>query len=153
MNTSPLDRFAEQIAARKAEIDAEFAPKLRNHLIQLFRKAHAVEPGLRGVEAYNGLAILRGEYLTQGERDPGAHPDDQKPTTRDASDWTERNYQGLQPKRPEVAAFFLAVKEYEERTMIEGEGHLPYIDSITPADLEPNTAKRAAVWRARQSRA
>ncbi len=141
MNTDPLDRIAEQLAARKAALDAEFAPKVRNHLVQLFRKAHAVEPKLTGLIAAQGTACARGEYSM----------------TEDGETWTKRAHewsatQITQPA-PAVRAFLSAVAAYSDRICAGRADDLPYIADITPADLEPNTAKRAAVWRARQARA
>lgn len=131
------DRRAEAIA----KLDAEtFAPLIRNHLVQLYRKAHAKDAGLLGVLVGMGRAFPRGDYLCKGDNEPNAHPDD-KARLLDASDWLPGQYDSLQPKHAETLAFFVAVHEYADQLCHT----LPYIDDITPADLETTRAKKSAI--------
>jgi hypothetical protein len=127
-----LDKLATLRAARIEVMDAqEIAPKIRNHLLQLFRAAHAVEPTIEGIIAGNGSAIVRGEYLALYE------DNDTLPTR--CTNWHEDN--GAQPKHPETRALLAAVAEYADNICAGGD--FPYIDDITLDDLTPASAKRA----------
>jgi hypothetical protein len=136
----PKDFFS-QVAERRetaiAKLDAEtFAPLIRNHLVQLYRAAHAVEPKLTGVLCAMGAAFPRGEYRAQSVSDPSEKVTDKASEWDDKSDW-----QPIQPGRATVCDFFRAVREYEAY-LCNG---LPYINDITPADLTTGRAKKAAI--------
>ncbi len=152
MNKNTLDQFAEQIAERKAQIDAEFAPKLRNHLVQLFRKAHAVDPKLTGLIAAMGRAVPTGQFLNKG--DPSSEfAEDREPRLHDAGDWLAEQCDEYHPLHPETLAFFEEVAAYDDRLCAQRADDLPYVDDITPADLTPERVKRSRVWKRTHPRA
>jgi hypothetical protein len=130
-----LAQFADQIVARKQAIDAEFAPKVRNHLVQLFRKAHAVDPGLTGVIAAQGSACATGHYTVT---------EDGEAWEKQAHEWSDRQ---IAKAKPEVETFLAAVLDYSDHICAGKQDDLPYIEDITLDDLETRTAKRARVWR------
>ncbi len=131
--------FFTQIKTRRedaiAALDAStFAPAIRNHLIQLFRKAHAKDSGLTGVLVGMGCALGTGTYT--GTLDGETRKDD-------ARDWGNQVVTS-----PEVHAFLKAVNEYSGLLCPD----LPYIDDITVADLTTTRAKKAAIHGPKGSR-
>lgn len=153
MKPSLFDKLATLRAARIEAIDAqEIAPRIRNHLLQLFRAAHAVEPGLTGVICGMGHADLCGEYMAKGDQELDAHPDDKGPLRRDAGHWDESDTgTTCEPIQAATQAFFLAVSEYDG--LVGGDRGLPYIDDITLDDLKTTRAKKAAIHGPRGLRA
>lgn len=138
MNKDPLAFLAKRIAARKEAIDAEFAPLVRNHLVQFFRKAHAVEPGLTGVIVGNGIACVAGQYSVTENGDTW---------TRPGHEWSEMQ---IFKCKPEVEAFMTTVRDYSDRLCSRSADALPYVSDITLDDLVTERSKKARVWRSRQ---
>lgn len=138
--------FFQTVANRRADaiakLDADtFAPLIRNHLLQLFRAAHAKDKGLTGVLAAMGRAVPTGVFA--------AHDGDE--SSRDeASNWEPTT--NWQPNSPEVYAFLRAVHDYDSLLCNGGSNDLPYIADITPADLITTRAKKAAIHGPRGSR-
>lgn len=137
MSTDFFTQTAKKRAEAIAEMDAKtFAPLIRNHLVQLFRKAHAKDKGLTGMRAIMGSAFADGTFTEYEEG--------QEPFKREASDWEPRN-RG-QPGAADVLAFLQAVHDYDGLLYNGGANDLPYIDDITLADLETTRAKKGKVW-------
>lgn len=132
MSKDPLAQIAAHIAERKAAVDAEFAPLVRNHLVQLFRAAHAVEPTLTGMTAGMGTATIDGEYTYVDE--DGEH-------LTEANGW-KHGSRKRDAKHDAVAEWLAAVADYSDRLCAE----LPYVDDITLDDLTTERSKRAKVW-------
>lgn len=130
MSTDPLSRIAQRIADAKEAVDREFAPLVRNHLVQLFRMAHAVEPDLTGMVAGMGVASPTGTYI----REDGE--------TQQASDW--RFLGGSKAKHPTTEAWLAEVDAYSDRLCRHDEHDLPYVRDITLDDLETPTTRKAA---------
>lgn len=135
--------FFAQVADRRAdaiaELDAKtFAPLIRNHLVQLFRKAHEKDGGLEGLWMGMGSATPKGCYLLAARDDEG------NIATANALDW---GYKAGAPMYQEVADFFSAAKAYTDRICHpRAYEALPEVSDITPADLEPRRVKKARVW-------
>ena len=143
MKPSLFDKLATLRAARIDVIDAqEIAPRIRNHLIQLFRAAHEVEPGLTGVKVGMGTAFPTGDYHSLDE--------DQSSFLCSALEWDEQTH--WQPVSDKVGAFFTAIREYD--TLAHGRANdLPDIDDITLDDIVTTRTKKAAIHRSRGLRA
>jgi len=136
--------FFSEVAERRADaiaaLDHEtFAPLIRNHLVQLFRKAHTKDHGLTGCIVGMGVASATGRYLL-AERD-----EEGKIQATEARDY---RFGGGAPMYQEVADFLLAVKGYCERLC----DTLPYINDITLADLETTRAKKVKIYGPQGSR-
>ncbi len=142
MSTDFFTQTAERRASAIAELDAQtFAPLIRNHLVQLFRKAHAKDKGLTGVVVGMGGCVPRGQYLSRGDETPDAHPDDREPRLYEASDWDADQYDMLQPKHPETLAFLDAVRLYDEAL-----ARFVVCDDITLDDLQTTRTRKAAIY-------
>ncbi len=134
MSTDFFTQAAERRADAIARLDAEtFAPLIRNHLLQLFRKAHAKDHGLTGCIVGMGLASATGRYLMAKRNDEG------EIQAGEARDW---RFGGGAPMYQEAADFLAAVKNYSERLC----DSLPYINDIALADLQTTRAKKAAIY-------
>ena len=132
-----FSQLANKRAAHIAEIDTLLiAPVIRNHLLQLFRAAHAVEPTLKGVLCGNGTAVIPGTYLKEYE--------DGESQSVQCCHWHEHDR--AQPKHPETLAFMVAVYQYADRICSGRGDELPYINDITLDDLKTGRAKKAQVW-------
>lgn len=135
--------FFETLTKRRADaiakLDADtFAPAIRNHLLQLYRAAHAVEPTLTGIKTGMGGATPCGEYVKQY--------DDGETLTESATQWHAECM--AQPKHSETRDFFAAVAAYSDAFMT-----LPDVGDIAPADLVTGRAKKAAIHGPRGLRA
>jgi len=144
--------FSEVLADRDeaiAKMDREkFTPIIRNHLVQLFRKAHEVEPRLTGVTVGMGRATAKGVYTitdTEGSTRVG------DPRDQDARDF---GYMGGLPVHNEVLDFLRAVEDYSN-CLCGGFGGLcdglGYINDITLDDLVTNSSTKAKMWRKRST--
>ncbi len=138
-NTDPLSRIAERIAAAKAAVDREFAHLVRNHLVQLFRLAHAIEPGLTGAKMGMGTAAASGTYTRTyedtGERSPAQ-----------AVYWNADSGEELPPA---VLAWFEELERYSLCLCSRRGDELPEVRDITLDDiLTPAKPARKAVRRA-----
>ncbi len=135
--------FFQQVKERRetaiAELDAEkFAPLIRNHLVQLFRAAHAKDSGLTGFSWVMGSGSADGVYSTIY--------DDGEKATRRGLDYDPRNRD--KPEHPETLAFLEAVREYVDRIY----NGLPYAGHITLDDLTTTRAKKAAIHGPKRAR-
>lgn len=143
--------FFQTVQDRRAkafdELDRKtFEPLIRNHLVQLFRAAHAVQPQLTGAIVGMGGAIPRGQYLSRGDKEPGAHPED-GPRMWDACEWDADRGAMYHAAFPAVEAWLQAVRDYDQSL-----AHDLACDDITPADLVTTRAKKAAIHGPRGSR-
>ncbi len=132
--------FFDQLAARRSDeiaaLDAaKFAPAIRNHLLQLFRKAHAKDHALEGLAVGMGAATAKGRYLLAARDDEG------NLATAKALDW---EYGAGAPMYQEVSDFFTAAKSYSDRISARHDD-LPYIADITLADIETRGMKKAKI--------
>ncbi len=137
MKPSPvLDKIAARLSDRKAVIDAEFAPLVRNHLVQLFRAAHAKDNCLTGMSVGMGVASGCGLYAVVY--------DDGETGEYRATSWHPHNCAGA--KHQEVTAWLAEVANYSDRICTGQSDALPYVNDITLADLTTERVKRAKVW-------
>jgi hypothetical protein len=116
----PLAQFAERIAERKQAIDAEFAPLIRNHLVQLFRKAHAVDPELTGAIFGMGAVSPKGFYICK---------DGEKVLARDYF------YCNFEPEHAATKEWLATLSDYSENYLCAQHNGLPYVSDITVDDL------------------
>jgi len=125
---SPIEKIAERRENEIAKIDVKIAQQVRNHLLQLFRAAHKVEPTITGVRVGMGSGDAKGTYRAKEEGDD-------EPFNYQGWDWNEK--QLAQPVHPETLALLKACAEYTERLCTGQNDALPYINSITLNDLHP----------------
>ena len=118
--------ITERRANRIAQADVAVAHAMRNHLVQLFRKAHKDEPRLEGAINCMGRAVPTGRYTKIYE--------DGKAFLECASNWHVKDR--AQPASANVRAFFQAVSDYSERLSGGPYDGLPYIGDITLDDLK-----------------
>jgi hypothetical protein len=123
MPKDTLSQIADDLEAKRAALDAEFVPKVRNHLIQLFRKAHKVDPKLTGVNVGMGTACATGKYI----RDE----DGESVLARD------REYiGGMKARHVETEVWLNEVHRYSSEFLCNGRAdQLPEINDITLKDL------------------
>jgi hypothetical protein len=132
MKKDYFSEIAERRETAIAELDENtFAPMIRNHLVQLFRKAHAVEPTVTGIKIGMGGTAVGGEYVTVY--------DGGETLSKRCTQWDSKSCD--QPKHPETLALFEAAERYQDNYM-----ELPSIADITLADLETSRAKKSKVW-------
>lgn len=142
MTKNFFDDLGEKRRDAFNELDrTKFGPMIRNHLVQLFRKAHAVEPRLTGVIVGMGRAFATGRYfVTDMDRDGKQRVGE--PYDQDASDFS---FLGGNPVSDEVWDFLKAVEDYASK-LCSGLG---YINDITLADLKTRSSVKARVWNRR----
>ena len=125
MKASPLEKITERLVARRAAINAEFAPQIRAYFVKLFREVHAVEPKLTGMDTGMGTATANGRYDVT---------DDENGTwEKRGFDWHPRQ---TAKARPEVEFFLSEISEYSDKLCAGRWDDLPAIDAITVQDLE-----------------
>lgn len=127
-----MNSFFEDICNKRNELIASIdrihiVPAIRNHLVQLFQKAHAVEPGLTGMDCGMGSVTVNGTYSPAGYPD-SEFEDERNPDPFEAWKWTERSV--WQPKHPETLEWLGAVNEFANNF-----SELPDIGRITVKDL------------------
>ena len=142
MTKTFFDELADKREEAISELDrTKFGPMIRNHLVQLFRKAHAVEPRLTGVIVGMGRAFATGRYVvTDMDRDGKRRVGE--PYDQDASDF---GFLGGNPVSNEVWDFLKAVEDYAGK-LCNGLG---YINDITLDDLKTRSSEKAKVWKGR----
>lgn len=118
--------ISDQRADRIAQADVAVSHAIRNHLVQLFRKAHKDEPNLTGVVSGMGRATPRGCYAKEYE--------DGETLMANASNWSIKDR--AQPVSSNVRAFFQAVADYSDHICSGPYNGLPYIQDITSDDLK-----------------
>ncbi len=128
-----FDNISKKREAHFSKLDQEeFVPKIRNHLVQLFRKAHVKEPGLTGMICGNGGAVATGTcFVYCGSVESGKIS---------AQHWDSQS--NLELKEPDIRAFLDAVNQYGS-SIFSG---LPYIDEITLDDLKTTRSKKSKVF-------
>ena len=70
---SPLEKIAERIREEKDEVEAKYSPQVRNHLLQLFRKAQKKDKKLESIVTGNTTVIIYGNYKTKEGEIFGSH--------------------------------------------------------------------------------
>jgi hypothetical protein len=133
-----FSKIEDRRSAEISVIDRKYAVEIRNHIVQLFRKAQAKAPGLTGVLVGMGTATPSGTYETTYE-------DTGETVEVDACDWKYRG--NVDPKHQEITEFFKVVDEYSDKYM-----ELPCIGDITLDDLESRSAKKTELWKRRSNR-
>ena len=147
------EKFFDDLGARReaemASMDRRiYEPAIRNHLVQLFRKAHADDPELTGVLFGMGGFSIQGNYITAG--DPTSEfPEEREQVFHPCNDWVPRIYDSHQPRSEATRLFFKTMEAYSQHAGTR-EDPLPLIDvDITLNDLESRSSKKAKVWRSR----
>ena len=112
---SPLEKIAERIREEKDLVEAKYSPIVRNHLLQLFRKAQKKDKKLESIRTINGAVFVNGTYLcNDGEYRElclRVYPD---------------QYEEYLPKKIDTKNLFDAAKTYSDY-LCNG---LPYIETI-----------------------
>lgn len=124
MKTSPLETFTERLVARRVALNAEFEPQIRAYFVELFRKAHAVEPKLTGMDTEMGTATANGHYSVTDEGETWE---------QQAHKWSPR--QIAKSPHPEVELFLSEIDAYSDQLCAGRWDDLPGIDAITVQDL------------------
>lgn len=140
MTKNFFDDLGEKRRDAFNELDrTKFGPAIRNHLVQLFRKAHAVDPELGDIVVGMGTATIKGTFLCRGDA-PGVGP-----RQISADDWFEESPVEYWPVHQETLDLLRAVNAYSDR-LCDGLG---YINDITLDDLKTRSSEKAKVWRGR----
>lgn len=139
MTKNFFDDLGEKRRDAFNELDrTKFGPAIRNHPVQLFRKAHAVDPGLTGLIFGAGDCSIQGKVYVRWDDGPEA----------DAVKFGANNYKyvgGVTAEHPEAADFLEACEEYAE----SGLAYDCPIADITLDDLKTRSSEKAKVWRGR----
>ena len=144
MTKNFFDDLADKREAAIAELDnTKFAPAIRNHLVQLFRKARAVDPELGDIAVGMGTATIKGTFLCRG--DDEGEPGEDGPRQLSAGDWAEDSCKDYWPVHQETLDLLRAVNAYSDR-LCDGLG---YINDITLDDLKTRSSEKARVWNRR----
>jgi hypothetical protein len=136
-----FDNLARKREADIAELDQKYEAAIRNHLVQLFRAARLVEPGLEGVLFGMGGYAIKGTYICQG--DPTSEfPEEREQTERDPVDWSSNVYDMYQPKHKATLEFFKALESYGEMAG-SATDPLPLLGrDITLEDVNPRRIRK-----------
>lgn len=137
MTKTFFDNLAEKRESDIAMLDrTKFGPMIRNHLVQLFRKAHAVDDGLEGVLVGMGGISIQGTFRA-------CYNDDCSYAQITANDYKYMG--GITVEHPEAEAFLKACEEYDECGLA---CDVPIAD-ITLDDLKTRSSVKAKVWKGR----
>lgn len=120
-----------------AEVDTKLSVEIRNHLVQLFRKAHAADPGIEGLLCGMGGISIQGTFKARYTDEPETVVD------RDCNDY--KYCGGVIVEHPEAEEFLEACEEYDSSCLAQTSP----VDDITLDDLVSRSVKKAKVWRGR----
>lgn len=138
MSDNFFDTVSEKRQSAFAELDkTKFGPMIRNHLVQLFRKARAVDTGLIGVIIGMGGISCKGTFMGRYDDEPN------DVIEIEANDYRYKG--GFTVEHPEVEDFLEACNEYDESGLA---CDVPVAD-ITLDDLKTRSSEKAKVWRNR----
>jgi hypothetical protein len=144
MTKTFFDDLADKREEAIVELDrTKFGPMIRNHLVQLFRKAHTVDPELGDIVVGMGTATIKGTFLCRG--DDEGEPGEDGPRQLSAGDWAEDSCKDYWPVHQETLDLLRAVAAYSDR-LCNGLG---YINDITLDDLKTRSSEKAKVWKGR----
>ena len=139
MTKNFFDDLGEKRRDAFNELDrTKFGPAIRNHLVQLFRKARAVDPGLMGLIVGMGDCSAKGTYY-------GRYDDDLDVFAIEMDVGDFRYTDSRTCEHPEVAAWLNACYEYDE----SGLAYDCPIADITLDDLKTRSSEKAKVWKGR----
>ena len=113
----------------------KFGPAIRNPLVQLFRKARAVDSGLTGLIVGMGSISIQGTVYVRWDNDPEAGV-----VTIDANDYKYAG--GFTVEHPEAESFLEACEAYDESGLA---CDCPIAD-ITLDDIRTRRSVKAKIW-------
>ena len=138
MTKNFFDDLGEKRRDAFNELDrTKFGPAIRNHLVQLFRKARAVDPGLMGLIVGMGGCSAKGTHYGRYDDEPN------EVIEMDAGDFCYSG--GRTCEHSETADWLNACHEYDESGLA---CDVPILD-ITLDDLKTRSSEKAKVWKGR----